>query len=110
MSNVNNGIDNENNDDDISHLELCAETIVYKTADDNFLETELRNFETWEVGQHEIDEDAVDDAAVLVKFDREISGAKAIGLLKLIITEIETHGLPPTKLVLPSKLAELIVK
>jgi hypothetical protein len=102
--------DNENNDDYSDQLELCAETIIYKTADEEFLHTELRNFETWKIGQHEIGEDAIDDAEVLVSIDQEISGEKAISLLKKIIAEIEAHGLPSTKLVLPSKLAELVVK
>ena len=104
-----NQLDLSDNDDD-DHLELCAWKIAFKTNNPNIVDPELRHFYTCEVGERDIDEDDEEDASVLVEFDAEISRAEAIGTLKTIIAHIEAHGLPPTSIILPCNVAELIKK
>ena len=117
MSDVNNDTNDYCTTEYYIDLALCAEKIVYRTNVyrtnyDDRLRTELCNFKTHKITQRDFDKDDVDDdvADARVEFDRKISSKKAIGVLKMIIAQIETHGLPPTKLLLPRNLAELVVK
>jgi hypothetical protein len=117
---------NESNDYyDPTVLELRGSKIVYYTNGTDILEPILFDLATHKVddsddindnndnvnnNNNDDNNDAGNYDSVVVQFDADIESEKAIGVLTKIVAHIETHGLPPTSIVLPRSVAKFLVK
>jgi hypothetical protein len=110
--------DNDNNDDNEPiELELRGSKIVYFSNGIDILDPILLGLATHEVDQHchfddnnDDDNDVDDHDSVVIQLNADVQSEKAISVLTKIITHIEAHGLPPTSIVLPRSVAELLAK